>query len=232
MRRLGAALTGVLIVLAAAAPAWAQYPPNAPTCQVNDTTVTPGQTVQVSGQNWQESSSVEIRFRQGNDDQRYGPFPTDSQGSFSAPITIPADPEDGPAQIVVGGNDQDGRPRHICRIQITVDADGGGPPPPGTPVCSVDDATPAPAQTIGVRGRHWLPKSRVSIRFVQGARNQLLVTAPVNGAGRFAKSASIPPDASPARPRSMWTARTTMGPPPPAWCRSTWNPPPRPRDSP
>jgi len=195
MRRLGAALTGVLIVLAAAAPAWAQYPPNPPTCQVNDTTVTPGQTVQVSGQNWQENSSVDIRFRQGNDDQQYGPFPTDSQGSFSAPITIPADANDGPAQIVVGGDDQNGR-RHVCRTQITVDADGGGPPPPGSPICAVDDATPAQGQTVKVSGRQWLPKSTVEIRFVQGATDEHLATAGVNGAGRFSHQARIPEDAS------------------------------------
>ncbi len=195
MRRVGALVALVLVLTAFAAPARAQYPPQRPTCQVNDSTVAPGQTVQVSGQNWQSSSQVHIRFRQGNDDQIYGPFPTDAQGSFSASVTIPADARPGPARLVVGGPDQNGK-RTICRIQITVQDGGGEPPPPGGARCSVNDSTPAPGQSgVNVQCRHLLPRSEATIHFVQDGSSEQIATVIVNGAGRFGKSVSIPTDA-------------------------------------
>ncbi len=196
MRRVGALVAVVLVVFALATPAWAQYPPQPPTCQVNDTTVAPGQTVQVSGQNWDSSSEVHIRFRQGNDDQVYGPFPTNAQGSFSTNVTIPSDAQPGPARLVVGGPDQTGR-RAICRVEVTVDEDGGEPPSPGSAVCNVNDATPAPGQSgVNVQCRRLLPKSEATISFVQGSSSEHLAVATVNGGGRIGKSVSIPVDAS------------------------------------
>jgi hypothetical protein len=188
-------ITGaILAVLAMAFPAHAQYPPQEPTCQVSKTVVAPGESIQVSGDNWEQSSAVEVRFRQDPHSQEFGPFPTDADGSFSATITIPIDAEDGPARIVVGGPDQDGK-RTRCFVEITVDS-GGPPPPPGDrTVCEIDDVTPAPGQTVKVSGRKWLEKSTVDIEFVQDASSEPMGTANVNGAGRFGKHVPIPEDA-------------------------------------
>lgn len=191
MRKRLAIVAAVVAVLMTAIPAWAQYPPEQPTCQVNQTVVSPGESVEVSGDNWQENSSVQVRFHQRNVNQEYGPFPTDSDGSFSATITIPLEAQDGPAQIAVGGPDQSGE-RARCVVQVTVDT---GSPPGDRTRCSVDDATPAPGQTVKVNGQRWLPQSTVEIEFSQGGSSEHLATATVNRGGRFAKQVVIPEDA-------------------------------------
>jgi hypothetical protein len=191
LRKALAAAAAIVSVLATAVPAWAQYPPEEPTCQVNQTVVAPGESVQVSGDNWQENSSVQVRFHQGNLAQVYGPFPTDADGSFSASITIPGNAKDGPAQIAVGGPDQSAD-RTRCVVQVTVDS---GSPPGDSTRCGIDDATPAPGQTVKVNGQKWLPQSTVEIEFSQGASSEHLATAKVNGSGRFGKRVVIPEDA-------------------------------------
>lgn len=181
----------IVSVLAMAVPAWAQYPPGQPTCQVNQTVVSPGESVQVSGDNWQESSSVQVRFHQKNVIEEYGPFPTDADGSFSTTITIPLEADDGPAQIAVGGPDQSGD-RVRCVVQVTVDT---GSPPGDRTRCGIDDPTPAPGQTVKVNGQKWLPRSTVEIEFSQGGSSEPLATANVNPGGRFGKQVVIPEDA-------------------------------------
>lgn len=194
MRRHVAVVAAIVAVLATAVPAWAQYPPVQPTCQVSKTVVAPGETIQVSGQNWESNSSVEVRFRQPKVTEEYGPFPTDADGSFSASITIPLEAEDGSARIIVGGPNQSGH-RARCVAQITVDS-GGPPPPPGDRTeCGISDRTPAPGQDVKVNGSRWLPRSTVEIEFSQGASTEPLATANVNGSGRFAKRVTIPEDA-------------------------------------
>jgi hypothetical protein len=137
---------------------------------------------------------VQARFRQGNLDQVYGPFPTDADGSFSGSVQIPAGAKDGPTRLVVGGPDGSGT-RVRCIVQLTVDSDGGPPPDPERTLCAIDDTTPAPAQSVKVSGRQWLPRSEVEIDFEQGTTSEPMATANVNGGGRFGKSAQIPPDA-------------------------------------
>jgi hypothetical protein len=194
VRRVAAVVSPLLLLLALSTPAWAQYPPAQPTCQVNKTTAAPGEDVTVSGDDWQASSQVLIRFHQNKVSQEYGPFPTDGTGHFSANITIPLEAQNGPARIAVGGPNQSGK-RVSCEVDITIQTGGGGGGN-GT-VCDIDDATPAPGQSVKVNGRKWQPQSTVTIRFAQGANNQVMGTAEVNGSGRFAKNTTIPPSAQP-----------------------------------
>lgn len=196
VRRIAVVVSTLLVVLGLAAPSWAQYPPQQPTCQVNQTTASPGDQITVSGDNWQPNGpmGIRIRFRQDNVSQEYGPFPIDSSGHFSAQITVPMNAQDGPAKIAVGGPDQTGE-RTQCNLSITIT--GGGPGPGTGTFCEIDDATPAPGQEVKVTGRKWEPKSTVTVRFVQDANNQVMGTANVNGAGRFAKHLAIPADADP-----------------------------------
>lgn len=212
-------LLAIIAVAATAMPAWAQYPPQRPTCQVDRTVVEPGDEVQVTGQGWQENSSVRIRFRQDPVTREYGPFPTDDQGNFSARIRIPENAREGEARIVVGGPDQNGR-RTTCTVRITVSRDGTPPPPPRDetiPICAVDDATPAPGQTLKVYGRQWLPRSTVEIHFHQEGRTEHLATANVNPAGRFAKASEVPEDAEEGPAEIVVTGRDKHGRP--AQCR-------------
>lgn len=209
----------VVIVLLIAAPARAQYPPpEQPTCEVNKTVVSPGESVTVSGDNWQPNSAVEVRFRQGpapgrpEVERRYGPFPTDSTGHFSAQITIPENAHDGPAQIVVGGPDSEGR-RHICRVNVTVQEDGDGGGEPTDPDCSINDRTPTPGQTTKVTGQDWRPGSAVTVHFRQGGEERMVSDTFVNGAGRFATSAQVPHDAEPGPAQMVVRGQDRAGDP-------------------
>ncbi|MCA1726428.1 MAG: hypothetical protein LC722_01865, partial [Actinobacteria bacterium] len=83
--------------------------------------------------------------------------------------------------------------RTSCVVVITI-TDGSGGSPSGVS-CAVSDSTPAEGQTIKVTGRKWLPRSTVTISFVQDGRRQAQTTARVYDDGRFSKQLTIPQSA-------------------------------------
>ena len=82
------ALMIALLVGLVAAPASAQqYPPKKPTCQVSDTSISPGDQVTVSGKHWKPGSTVTFTLRP--EGINLGSATVGQNGKFSAVVTIP-----------------------------------------------------------------------------------------------------------------------------------------------
>ena len=121
------ALLIALLVGLVAAPALAQkYPPKKPTCQVSDTTISPGDQVTVSGKHWKPGSTVTFTLRP--EDINLGSTTVAQNGKFSAVVTIPEDNvEPGAHTIVCSGNSRKGDPFVLATtVQILGGAVGGG----------------------------------------------------------------------------------------------------------
>jgi hypothetical protein len=130
-------LAVVGVVLAAAGPAIAGYPPQQPTCQVSDTTVVPGQQITVSGDNWLAGDTVALNFFQtqppGPGTVSLGSATTDINGHFAKLVTIPVNAAPGTALISGEGHDKAGEPVQCDPAVLQVLTSGGSTPPPTTP---------------------------------------------------------------------------------------------------
>ena len=108
MRKLAAvsmsALMIALLVGLLATPASAQqYPPKKPTCQVSDTSISPGDQVTVSGKHWKPGSTVTFTLRP--EGINLGSATVGQNGKFSAVVTIPSSVQPGAHTIVCSGID-------------------------------------------------------------------------------------------------------------------------------
>ena len=130
-------LATVLAVLAATAvgyaPAQAQtttcpssttYAPSSGTATVTDSTVTPGQTVTVSGGGFASGSTVTISLNPGG--TALGSDTAGADCSFSAAVTIPTSVLAGSYTIQASGTDPSGNAR-VLSAAVTVGAAGGLP---------------------------------------------------------------------------------------------------------
>jgi hypothetical protein len=89
-----------LLLLAVAGPAQAgPYPPKGARVGVSDSTVTPGQTIVVSGSKWFPGSTVNVSF----DDPVEKTAQVDGSGNFATSITIPTATRLGQHTITVTG---------------------------------------------------------------------------------------------------------------------------------
>ena len=80
------ALMIALLVGLVATPASAQqYPPKKPTCQVSDTTISPGDQVTVSGEGWKPGSTVHFTLKPEGID--LGSATVAGDGSFSVDVS-------------------------------------------------------------------------------------------------------------------------------------------------
>ena len=107
MKRL-AVLGLVAAILAVAAPAFAAYPPGGPTAVASDTTVTPGETITVSGSRWLADSTVRLSF-----DGTFVKTAAVDPGHFSTPFTVPSGTDYGQHALTVTGNDRTGAPASV-----------------------------------------------------------------------------------------------------------------------
>jgi hypothetical protein len=128
------ALMIALLVGLVATPASAQpYPPKKPTCQVSDTSISPGDQVTVSGKHWQPGSTVTFTLQP--EGINLGSTTVGRNGKFSTVVTIPNNVQPGPHTIVCSGINRRGDP--VVRA-ITVQILGlflggvGGPASTGT----------------------------------------------------------------------------------------------------
>lgn len=96
------------------------YPPNAPTCEVSQGTVAPGESVTVSGENWLPNSTVTISLEGVS---TLGTATTNDEGSFSTVVTIPASAPIGATEITCRGQDRNGDPFE-ARTTIKITAAG------------------------------------------------------------------------------------------------------------
>jgi 5'-nucleotidase len=119
-----AAALGVLgvigVIMAVAGPAYAAYPPGGPTAVASTTTVSPGQTITVSGNKWLPDSTVRLYLG--------GAFVKTAAvdpGHFSTQVTIPSSATSGSLPLTVRGSDSAGAAAEVT-IMLTVDpADPG-----------------------------------------------------------------------------------------------------------
>ena len=120
------ALMIALLVGLVAAPASAQqYPPKKPTCQVSDTTISPGDQVTVSGKHWKPGSTVTFTLRP--EGINLGSATVGQNGKFSAVVTIPSSVQPGAHTIVCSGTDRHGDPAILATtVQILGGVVGGG----------------------------------------------------------------------------------------------------------
>jgi hypothetical protein len=116
MKRIAHVFAGaVLLTLVFATPAFAQYPPEEPTGEVSDSTVTPCQTITVSGSNWEAGSTVDISL----DGASLGSASVGPGGNFSTSVQIPCNLSPGTYALVLSGTDADGNPATVTSM-ITV----------------------------------------------------------------------------------------------------------------
>ncbi len=102
----------------ASAASAALYPPGQPTGAVSDTTVTPGQSIIVSGSNWCPGSTVQLTLQPGN--ISLGSATAGAKGSFSQSVTIPRGLQPGTFHIVLTGLAADCSTRTSVSITIQV----------------------------------------------------------------------------------------------------------------
>src|SRR5918911_456536 len=91
---IGALFTGVALAQ--------QYPPSAPSVAVSDSTVTPGQSVSVSGSGWEAGTTVSLSFDSAAGS--LGSANVRADGTFSMGVTIPASASAGTHLIGAAGN--------------------------------------------------------------------------------------------------------------------------------
>lgn len=133
-----AALALVGLVLAAA-PAAAQYPPEAVIA-----IGTPGAVIVIEGNDWGPGTQVTISYRDGTGQALTTAATTTADGTFAARVPIPADAEPGALALAVEGTGADGTPRQWTpSVQIVpgdalASASGASPTAP-------PEVTPAPA---------------------------------------------------------------------------------------
>lgn len=122
MKRYASALMGALALsLVLSAPAFAQYPPEEPSCGVSDTTLAAGDQVTVSGQNWQPGSTVSFTLQPEGED--LGSTTVGGNGNFSATLTIPNSVSSGTHSIECDGVDVEGA-TVVLSSNITVSVGG------------------------------------------------------------------------------------------------------------
>jgi len=103
------ALMFCLLAGLVATPASAQqYPPKKPTCEVSDTSISPGDQVTVSGKHWQPGSTVTFTLRP--EGINLGSTTVGKNGKFSAVVTIPNSVQPGAHTIECSGIDRRGDP--------------------------------------------------------------------------------------------------------------------------
>lgn len=127
MKKPVAAAMAVLVLgVLFAAPALAKPYFQKPTCELSDTTVSPGDEITVSGENWQQGATVSIILRP--EQIVLGTATVGADGSFSITVTIPEDIRPGPHQITCKGRNTKGNVR-VQNTTITVLGETVTPPP-------------------------------------------------------------------------------------------------------
>ena len=147
------AFTGAMTMGSAgllAGPVLAQYPPD----QIDVTVTTPGATIEVTGEGWNENTTVTISYEE--DDNVEGDSPdaqaatpasvtatVDEDGSFTAPLEVPEDAAGSEITYTISGTDDQGQERTETRalnVQLT-SAEMGADTSTSTEL-----AAPAPAE--------------------------------------------------------------------------------------
>jgi len=104
-----------------------QYPPDAPSVSVSDSTVAPGESIVLTGERWQGGASIVLTFHSAA--VSLGSVTARPDGSFSTSVTIPSSAAPGAHQILATGTASSGATRTVA-TDLTVL--GTVTPPGGT----------------------------------------------------------------------------------------------------
>lgn len=96
-----------------------QYPPSECGLRLGKSQARPGEPVDITGEGYKGNSNVQIEFR--SVPQSMGSATTNSSGTFTKTVTIPADAAPGRHTIVATGFEPSGAPRELS-AEITITA--------------------------------------------------------------------------------------------------------------
>ena len=110
MKRISLVIGSLLVLgLVGVQPVEAAYPPAAPTCAVNHTTVHPGDQVRVRGSHWKAKTRLGIFFRKVAPGHKLGKTRIRLDGTFRKRVTIPAGATAGRRKIICRGRNSAGK---------------------------------------------------------------------------------------------------------------------------
>ncbi|MCO7272261.1 choice-of-anchor G family protein [Cellulosimicrobium cellulans] len=162
-----------------------------PALTVDPTTANPGDEVTVDGTGYTPDATVtvEIRDESGAVVATVEDVPTDGDGNFTTPITVPADTTPGD-YTVVGIDDTTSTE---AETPLTIEAAAL------TPVVTVDPTTVPAGTPTTVTGTGYTPDSTVTVevRDADGAVVATLTDVPTDGDGGFTTPITVPADATP-----------------------------------
>ncbi|MFD4991506.1 choice-of-anchor G family protein [Cellulosimicrobium cellulans] len=162
-----------------------------PTITVDPTTANPGDEVTVDGTGYTPDSTVTVEIRDGSGTviATVEDVPTDGEGTFTSPITVPEGTTPGD-YVVVGIDDTTSTE---AETPLTVEA------APITPAVTVDPTTVPAGTPTTVTGTGYTPDATVTVevRDSEGTVVATLTDVPTDGEGGFTTPITVPADSAP-----------------------------------
>ncbi|GED11348.1 choice-of-anchor G family protein [Cellulosimicrobium cellulans] len=162
-----------------------------PTITVDPTTAVPGDEVTVDGTGYTPDSTVTVEIRDGSGTviETVEDVPTDGEGNFTSPITVPESTTPGD-YVVVGIDDTTSTE---AETPLTVEAAAI------TPTVTVDPATVPAGTPTTVTGTGYTPDATVTVevRDSEGTVVATLTDVPTDGEGGFTSPITVPADSAP-----------------------------------
>ncbi|RPF22835.1 hypothetical protein EDD34_3510 [Myceligenerans xiligouense] len=163
-----------------------------PALSVDPSEVAPGESTDVTGEGYTPDSTVTVQLVDADGNSVGDPIedvPTDADGMFTTPLTVPEDAEPGDF-TVVGTDDTTGTPAEAA-LAVT-DGDGG-------PSISVDPTEVVPGECTVVSGEGYTPNSTVTVQLTDVDGNPVgeSIEAETDDTGAFTVDLCVPEDAEP-----------------------------------
>ncbi|MFJ4230500.1 choice-of-anchor G family protein [Cellulosimicrobium cellulans] len=162
-----------------------------PTITVDPTTANPGDEVTVDGTGYTPDATVTIEIRDGSGTviATVEDVPTDGDGNFTTPITVPAGTTPG-SYTVVGIDDTTS-----TEAETPLGVGGVGV---SEPTVTVDPTTANPGDEVTVTGEGWPPSTTVTVELVDEDGDVVAtVDVETDDEGSFTTPITVPDDATP-----------------------------------
>ncbi|MFB8229618.1 choice-of-anchor G family protein [Cellulosimicrobium sp. NPDC055967] len=162
-----------------------------PTITVDPTTANPGDDVTVDGTGYTPDATVTVEIRDGSGAvvTSLGDVPTDGDGSFTTPITVPEDTTPGD-YTVVGIDDTTS-----TEAETPLGVGGVGV---SEPTVTVDPTTANPGDEVTVTGEGWPPSTTVTVDLLDEDGDVVAtVDVETDDTGSFTTPITVPEDATP-----------------------------------
>jgi len=162
-----------------------------PTITVDPTTANPGDEVTVDGTGYTPDATVTVEIRDGSGTviATVEDVPTDGDGNFTTPITVPAGTTPG-SYTVVGIDDTTS-----TEAETPLGVGGVGV---SEPTVTVDPTTANPGDEVTVTGEGWPPSTTVTVELVDEDGDVVAtVDVETDDEGSFTTPITVPDDATP-----------------------------------